>query len=65
MSAGPLLRCLDCCGLIILPALGNVICEGIIWVGGAKESLDGEQDCADLEGRRPVVWIKVRKWMDR
>lgn len=62
MSAGPFLRCLNCCGLIVLPALGNVVCEGIVGVGSAEEGLNGEQDRADLKGRRPVVWIEVSKW---
>jgi len=40
--------------LVLLPALGHVVGERVVRVGGAEEGLDGEEDCADLEGGGPV-----------
>lgn len=51
----PLLSCGDGLCLILLPRLGNVVGERIVWVGCAEQSLDGEEDGADLQGRRPVA----------
>jgi len=55
VGTGPLLRCLDGSGLIVLPALSHIVGERIIRVRGSEEGLDGEEDSADLEGRGPVI----------
>jgi hypothetical protein len=38
-----------------LPLLGHSLIKRVFWVGSAQQCLDTEQDCADLESRRPVV----------
>lgn len=48
-----------CCSnslcLVFLPCLRNVVGERIIWVRGAEQSLDREENSSDLEGRRPIA----------
>ena len=39
--------------------LGDVLSQGVFWVGGAEESLDGEEHCADLQGRAPFVFEDI------
>ena len=55
MLLSPLSRGLYRGGLIILPRLGDIGRQRIVWVGGTEESLDGQQDRADLEGGGPVI----------
>ena len=43
-----------------LPLLGHSLVERIFWVGGTEQGLDTEQDCADLESRRPVILQDVQ-----
>lgn len=59
MRASPLLGRLDGRGLVILPALGNVVGERVIGIGSAEEGLDREEDSADLESGGPVVYMNV------
>lgn len=59
MCASPLLGRLDGRGLVILPALGNVVGERVIGIGSAEESLDREEDSADLKSGGPVVYMIV------
>jgi hypothetical protein len=42
-------------GLVFLPCLGNIIRKRVVWVRRAEESLDGEENGADLKGGRPVA----------
>lgn len=42
MRARPLSRRRDGGGLILLPALGDIRGERVIWVGGTEEGLNGE-----------------------
>lgn len=58
MSASPLLGRLNRCGLVVLPALGNVVGERVVGVGSTEEGLDREEDSADLESGGPVVYIR-------
>jgi hypothetical protein len=55
MGPSPLLRRLDRRRLIVLPSLSDIIGERVIGVRGSKQSLDREEDGADLESGRPVV----------
>jgi hypothetical protein len=48
------------CKFTNLPLLGHSLIKRIFWVGCAEESLDTEQNCADLESRRPVVLQNVQ-----
>lgn len=48
------------CKFTDLPLLGHGLVERIFWVGSTEQSLDTEQDCADLESRRPVVLQNVQ-----
>lgn len=61
LRAGVLLRplagSLDGSFFVFLPGFGNFGSERVVWVGGAEEGLDGEEDGADLEGGGPVVYI--------
>lgn len=41
--------------LVFLPALGDVVGERIVGVGGTEERLNREKDGTDLEGGRPVA----------
>lgn len=41
--------------LVLLPRLSYVVREGVVWVRGAEESLNREQDSPDLERRRPIA----------
>ncbi len=41
--------------LVLLPRLSYVVCERIVWVRGAKERLNGEEDGSDLQCRRPIA----------
>jgi len=45
----PLLSCLDGFSLVLLPSLGDVVRERVVRVGCAQESLNREQNGADLE----------------
>ena len=40
--------------------LGHGLVERVFWVGSTKQSLNTEQDRADLESRRPVVLQNVQ-----
>lgn len=51
----PLLGRGDGFALVFLPRLRNIVCERIVGVWSAKESLNGQENGADLEGRRPVA----------
>jgi hypothetical protein len=57
MCASPLLGRLDGRGLVILPALGNVVGKRVIGIGSAEEGLNREEDSADLKSGGPVVCI--------
>jgi hypothetical protein len=50
----------DGLGLVFFPCLGDIVGERVVWVWRAEESLDGEEDGADLEGRRPVAYLVSR-----
>jgi hypothetical protein len=54
---GPLLGCGNSLSLVLLPCLRNIVGEGVVGVRGAKESLNGEQNGANLQGRRPVAYF--------
>lgn len=41
--------------LVLLPRLSDVVCEGVVGVGRAQESLDRQKNRANLQGRRPVA----------
>src|SRR3954471_7975570 len=45
--------------LVLLPPLRYIIGKRVIRVGSAQERLDGKEDGADLEGRRPVACIRI------
>jgi hypothetical protein len=49
--SSPIAGGLDGSILIFLPSLCNVVCEGVVRVGGAEEGLDGEENRSDLQGR--------------
>lgn len=51
----PLARGRDGGLLVLLPGLGDLGSERVVWVGRAEERLDGEENRSDLEGGRPVV----------
>lgn len=57
MCASPLPSCLNGSGLVVLPALGNIVGERVVGIGSTEEGLDREEDSADLEGGGPVVYI--------
>lgn len=59
MCSRPLLCSLNSSWLILLPALSNVVGERVVRVRCTKQGLDREQDCADLQGRRPVICKRV------
>jgi hypothetical protein len=59
MGASPLLGGLNGRGLVILPALGNVVGERVVGIGSTEEGLDREEDSADLESGGPVVYVDV------
>lgn len=40
--------------------LGNVLGKGILWIGGTKKGLDGEEHGADLKGRTPFVFEYIK-----
>jgi len=40
--------------------LSDSLVEWIFWVRSTEQSLDTEQDCANLKGRRPVVLQHVQ-----
>ena len=43
-----------------LPLLCHSLVQRVLGVGSTKQSLDTEQDCADLKSRRPVVLEHVQ-----
>lgn len=45
---------------ILFPSLSNIVCQRIVRVGGAKESLDTQQDRSDLESWRPVSFKNIK-----
>jgi hypothetical protein len=45
---GPLLGCGNSLSLVFLPCLRDIVGEGVVGVRGAKKSLNGEQNGADL-----------------
>lgn len=49
--------------LVLLPRLGDVGSQGVVWVRGAEEGLDGEEDRSDLQGWRPVVCPRCQQGM--
>lgn len=51
----PLSGSLDSGVLVLFPSLGDVVGERVIGVGCTEQGLDGKQDSADLQGRRPVA----------
>jgi hypothetical protein len=51
----PLLGRLDGLCLVLLPRLRDIVGERVVRVRGTKQSLDGEENGTDLEGRRPVA----------
>ena len=55
MCCGPLFCGLYGSWLILLPSLSNIVGKRVVRVGGSKQRLNREQDCADLQGRRPIV----------
>lgn len=55
MRSRPVFRRRDSSWLVLLPSFRNVGCERIIWIWGAEESLDGEEDGSNLEGWGPVA----------
>ena len=64
LHAHSLLLCILLCPLlgscysrlfVLLPTLGNIGSEGIIWIRGAEKGLNGEKDGPDLQSGRPVV----------
>ena len=57
---GPLLGSCDSGLLVLLPALGNIGSEGIIWIRSAEKGLNGEKDGPDLQSGRPVVLEDVK-----
>lgn len=60
MGSGPLLSRCYRCWLILLPSLGYVWGERIVWVWRAKECLDRQQDRADLKSWRPVALQNIQ-----
>lgn len=59
VGASPLLGGLNGRGLVILPALGNIVGERVVGIGSTEEGLDREEDGADLKRGGPVVYIDV------
>lgn len=59
VGASPLLGGLNGRGLVILPALGNIVGERVVGIGSTEEGLDRKEDGADLERGGPVVYIDV------
>lgn len=51
----PFLGCLDRLCLVLLPRLSHIVRQGIIWVRGTQEGLDGEEDGTNLQRGRPVA----------
>lgn len=59
VGASPLLGGLNGRGLVILPALGNIVGERVVGIGSTEEGLDREEDSADLERGGPVIYVDV------
>jgi hypothetical protein len=51
----PFLGCGNGLCLVFFPRLGHVVGERVVWIRCAEESLNGEENRTDLEGRRPVA----------
>lgn len=52
---GPFSGSLDGSVLILFPSLSDIVRKRVVGVGCSKQSLNGEQDGTDLQGRRPVA----------
>jgi hypothetical protein len=52
---GPLSGSLNGGILVLFPSLGDVVGERVVGVRCTEQSLNGEQDSANLQGRRPVA----------
>ena len=59
MGLSPLASRRNSSGLILLPSLGNIWGEGVVWIRGTEESLDGEKNSSYLQCGRPVTWQNV------
>ena len=57
--SGPLCGNLESVVFVFDPGTCDLFVEGVVWVGCGEEGLDGEEDGADLEGRRPPVFQHV------
>ena len=55
MLLRPLTSCLDSGILVLLPLLRDVVGERVVGVRSTKQSLDGEENGADLERGGPVA----------
>ena len=53
---GPILGVPDCLGLVDLPQLSNVVCQRVVGVRRGEESLDRQENGANLQSRTPFVW---------
>ncbi len=57
----PLLGVPDGLGLVHLPQFCYVVGQGVVWVGGRKEGLDGQKHRANLQCGAPLVLGGERK----
>jgi len=62
MSSRPLSSCFNRRLFILLPFLRHFGSQRVIGIWCAEESLDGEEDGADLEGRGPVALQDVQAY---
>lgn len=54
MGPGPLPGSGNGSLFVLLPSLGDIICERVVRVWRSKQGLDRQQDGTDLESRGPV-----------
>lgn len=44
---------------VVLPMLGCLVVERVVWVGGAQQGLNRQKDGSDLESRTPVGFQNI------
>jgi hypothetical protein len=59
MCPGPFFSRRDRGRLVLLPALGYVGCQWVVWIWGAEKGLDGEKDGSDLKSWGPVACSQI------